>query len=71
VAAAVLWPYFDKSPVSSIGKWLPKERKWQNRVFLIIVAAILILTFIGTYMRGPFWEIYMPWQEWEQTPRRF
>ena len=71
VLAAVLWPYFDKSPVSSIGRWFPKERKWQNRIFLLIVAAILILTFIGTYMRGPFWEIYMPWQEWEQTPRKF
>jgi cytochrome b-561 len=71
VAAAVIFPYFDKSPTQSIGKWLPKERKWQNTVFLIIVAAILILTFIGTFMRGPFWELYMPWQEWEQTPRRF
>lgn len=71
VMAAVLFPYFDKSPVRSIGKWLPKERKWQNTVFLLIVAAILVLTFIGTFMRGPFWELYMPWQEWEQTPRRF
>lgn len=71
VAAAVIFPYFEKSPTSSIGRWFPKERKLQNVVFLLIVAAILILTFIGTYMRGPFWEIYMPWQEWEQTPRRF
>ncbi len=71
VLAAIIWPYYDKSPVSSIGRWLPKERKWQNIVFLVIVAFILVLTFIGTYMRGPFWELYMPWQEWEQTPRRF
>jgi quinol-cytochrome oxidoreductase complex cytochrome b subunit len=71
VLAAVIFPYFDKSPSSSIGKWLPKERKWQNTVFLIIVAVILILTFIGTFMRGPFWELYMPWQEWEQVPRKF
>lgn len=71
VLAAVLFPYFDKSPTSTIGRWLPKQRKWQNTVFLFIVAAILVLTFIGTYMRGPYWELYMPWQEWEQTPRRF
>ena len=71
VLAAVIFPYFDKSPTTSIGKWLPTERKWQNTVFLVIIAAILILTFIGTFMRGPFWEIYMPWQEWEQAPRRF
>lgn len=71
VLAAVLFPYFDKSPADATGKWLPKERKWQNTVFLIIVAAILILTFIGTFMRGPFWEMYMPWEQWEQTPRKF
>lgn len=71
VLAAVIFPYFDKSPTSTIGRWLPKDRKWQNTVFLIIVAAILTLTFIGTFMRGPFWQMYMPWQEWEQTPRKF
>ena len=65
VAAAVLWPYFDKSPTSTIGRWLPRDRKWQNAVFLFIVIFILVLTFIGTFMRGPFWELYMPWQEWE------
>ena len=71
VIAAIAFPYFDKSPTASVGHWLPKERKWQNTVFLFVVAAILILTFIGTFMRGPFWEMYMPWQEWEQVPRRF
>lgn len=71
VLAAVLFPYFDKSPIKTIGKWLPKERKWQNIVFLIIVAAILILTFIGTFMRGPYWELYAPWQIWEHSPRKF
>lgn len=71
VLAAIIFPYFDKSPNRTVGQWLPKERKWQNTVFLIIVAAILILTFIGTFMRGPFWELYMPWEQWEQAPRRF
>ena len=71
VLAAVLFPYFDKSPAHTTGKWLPKERKWQNTVFLIIVAAILILTFIGTFMRGPYWNLYMPWEQWEQIPHKF
>ena len=71
VLAAVLFPYFDKSPTTTIGKWLPKERKWQNIVFLVIVAFILILTFIGTFMRGPYWNLYMPWESWEQIPRKF
>ena len=71
VLAAVLFPYFEKSPIHTIGKWLPKDRKWQNIVFLIIVAFILVLTFIGTFMRGPYWELYAPWQIWEHAPRRF
>ncbi|MBE7515575.1 MAG: cytochrome bc complex cytochrome b subunit [Chloracidobacterium sp.] len=71
VLAAILFPYYDKSPTRTVGQWLPKERKWQNIIFLAIVAFILVLTFVGTFMRGPFWELYMPWQEWEQMPRRF
>lgn len=71
VLAAVLFPYFDKSPTRTVGKWLPKERKWQNRIFLFIVAVILILTFIGTFMRGPYWHLYMPWESWEEIPRKF
>jgi quinol-cytochrome oxidoreductase complex cytochrome b subunit len=71
VLAAIVWPYFDKSPRSAIGVWFARERKWQNVAFILIVAMILILTFVGTFMRGPFWELYMPWQNWGEIPRRF
>ena len=71
VLAAVLWPYFERSPKTAIGVWFARERKWQNIVFLVVVAGILILTFVGTFMRGPFWEIYMPWESWGELPRRF
>jgi quinol-cytochrome oxidoreductase complex cytochrome b subunit len=71
VAAAILWPYFDKSSVRTTGVWLPKERNWQNTVFLVIVIAILVLTVVGTFMRGPYWELYWPWESWHEPPRRF
>lgn len=71
VLAAVLWPYLDKSPVSAVGVWMAKARRKQNIVFLVIVAAILILTFVGTYLRGPYWNLYWPWQSWPPLPRRF
>lgn len=71
VLAAIVWPYFDKSPRSAVGVWFARERKWQNVAFILIVAMILILTFVGTFMRGPFWELYMPWQNWGEIPRRF
>lgn len=71
VLAAVLWPYLDKSPVSSVGVWMAKARRKQNIVFLVIVAVIVILTVIGTYLRGPYWDIYWPWQSWPTMPRKF
>jgi cytochrome b-561 len=71
VAAALLWPYFDKSTVRSVGVWFAQERKRQNLIFLLIVLAILILTVIGTFLRGPYWNFYWPWESWPEMPRKF
>jgi cytochrome b-561 len=71
VLAAVAWPYLDKSPVRSIGLWWAADRRRQNIVFLVIVAAILILTIVGTFLRGPYWNWYWPWQSWPVMPRKF
>ena len=38
---------------------------------VVIVAAILILTIIGTFLRGPYWDWYWPWQSWPIMPRKF
>ena len=37
---------------------------WRHKFF------ILALTFIGTFMRGPYWQIYWPWQAWPEMPTR-
>lgn len=71
VLAAIVWPYLDRSPMSAIGVWWAKDRRRQNIVFLVIVAAILILTIIGTFLRGPYWDWYWPWQSWPVMPRKF
>lgn len=71
VAAAILWPYFDKSTRRSTGVWFAKERRRQNIVFLLIVLAILVLTVVGTYLRGPYWNFYWPWESWPVMPRKF
>ena len=71
VLAALVWPYLDKSPVRSIGVWWAADRRRQNIVFLVIVAAILILTVVGTFLRGPYWNWYWPWQSWPDMPRKF
>lgn len=71
VLAAILFPYFDKSPVDTVGVWLPTKRKIQNVVFVVIVVFILVLTSVGTFMRGPYWQFYFPWETWTEAPRRF
>ncbi|HEY6119878.1 MAG TPA: cytochrome bc complex cytochrome b subunit [Pyrinomonadaceae bacterium] len=71
VVAAILWPYFDKSSVRAAGVWMATERGKQNWVFLIVVALILILTIVGTFLRGPYWNFYWPWQSWPTMPRKF
>ena len=65
------WPYLDKSSANAVGVWFAGERRRQNTVFLIIVAAVLVLTVIGTFLRGPYWNFYWPWESWPELPRRF
>lgn len=61
---AALWPFMDRSPQEAIGVWFHKSRTVQNIVFLIIVGIIGAMTILGTFFRGPNWEIYMPWEKW-------
>jgi cytochrome b-561 len=70
LAAAAIWPFLDRSPLSTIGKWFPPERRLQNAVLCIIALAILVLVLIGMLMRGPYWQLYWPWQAWPEMPRK-
>jgi cytochrome b-561 len=67
--AAVLWPFLDRSPLQTVGRWFARERRLQNAVLCVIAVAILILVLIGLLMRGPYWELYWPWQPWPGLPR--
>ena len=71
VLAALAWPYLDKSPTSAIGVWWASERRRQNLVFMVVVAAILVFLIIGTFLRGPYWNFYWPWERWPEMPRKF
>jgi cytochrome b-561 len=68
--AAAVWPFLDRSPLHTIGRWFPRERRVQNAVFALIAIAIAILVLIGVLMRGPYWQLYWPWQAWPELPRR-
>jgi quinol-cytochrome oxidoreductase complex cytochrome b subunit len=70
VALMTCWPWLDRSPAAVTGRWLPRERRTQNLVFLLIAAAILVFLVIGMYLRGPSWEFFWPWQPWPEIPGR-
>jgi quinol-cytochrome oxidoreductase complex cytochrome b subunit len=70
VGLLTAWPWLDRSPHLATGVWFARVRTRQNLVFLLIVLAILMLTFVGTAMRGPYWNFYWPWEAWPDIPAR-
>jgi len=47
-----------------IGWYSIKERPLANTIFLSGLGMWFTLIFIGTFMRGPSWGLYMPWESW-------
>ena len=70
LAAGVAWPFLDRSPLRTIGRWFPRERRLQNTVLCVIALIMLVLVLIGMLMRGPYWQLYWPWQAWPEMLRR-
>lgn len=70
VGLMTIWPWLDRSPSLAAGAWLPRSRRAQNIVFLLIIAVVLGLTFVGMVLRGPYWNIYWPWEAWPEIPGR-
>lgn len=68
IVLALWWPYHDKSGPGSVGVWLAPERKRQNMVFIVICLLIILFTIIGTFLRGPYWNFYWPWESWPDMP---
>jgi cytochrome b-561 len=70
VTLLTVWPWIDRSPLAATGLWFPKSRRAQNAVFLVVVAVIVGFTLVGTFCRGPYWQLYWPWQTWPEIPTR-
>jgi quinol-cytochrome oxidoreductase complex cytochrome b subunit len=64
------WPWLDRSSGGAAGVWFSGSRRRQNFVFLLLVVGVLALTVIGTFLRGPYWHFYWPWQPWPELPSR-
>jgi quinol-cytochrome oxidoreductase complex cytochrome b subunit len=61
VGALAAWPFLDRSPAAAAGVWFHPSRKVQNRVFLVLLLACVVLTVIGTWFRGAYWSWVWPW----------
>jgi quinol-cytochrome oxidoreductase complex cytochrome b subunit len=70
VTLMTAWPWLDRSSAPATGVWFAASRRRQNLVFLLVVLAILALTVVGTYLRGPYWNFYWPWEAWPEIPGR-
>lgn len=70
VAILAVWPWFDRGGLDAVGVWFARSRRRQNLVFLAVALLVVIFTLIGTYMRGPYWQFYWPWEAWPEVPAR-
>src|SRR5260370_11449092 len=57
-------PYIDPDKEKGIGRYGFKERPLAMTYFLFGVGMWFFLIFIGSFLRGPNWDIYMPWESW-------
>jgi cytochrome b-561 len=70
VGLLTIWPWLDRSPHAAAGTWLPRSRRTQNLVFLALTLLVVVLTLVGTFCRGPYWQFYWPWQVWPEIPTK-
>lgn len=58
-------PYIDINPKGN-GYYTFKERKFAVTVFCVgFIGMWVMLITIGTFFRGPGWNFFFPWQEWD------
>ncbi|MCH8980510.1 cytochrome C [candidate division KSB1 bacterium] len=58
-------PYIDKNPKGN-GYYTWQQRKFAISTFVFGFFALwLMMTFVGTFLRGPGWNFFMPWDRWD------
>lgn len=58
-------PYIDPNPQGN-GYYTFKERKFAIVTFAFgFIVLWVFMVIIGTFLRGPGWNIFMPWQKWD------
>jgi len=60
VVGLLVLPYVDTRP-GGVGVWFARERRLANAVFAALALAVVALTVVGTFFRGPNWDWVWPW----------
>ena len=60
VIALLLLPYLD-TDTRGVGVWFARERRTANALFAAVALALVVVTVIGTFFRGPNWAWVVPW----------
>ncbi len=63
IVGLMVLPYIDTNPKGN-GGYCCRDRKFAVSVFLFGFIFWFVLILIGTYMRGPFWAFFWPWETW-------
>lgn len=65
IAGLIAIPYIDINPKGK-GYYTIKERPFALTVFCFgFLILWIVLMIVGTFLRGPGWNIFMPWQYWD------
>jgi len=64
ILALMMIPYLDNNP-NGRGEYAFSIRKFAITNFIFGFSMWLILIFIGYFLRGPNWHLYLPWESWE------
>jgi quinol-cytochrome oxidoreductase complex cytochrome b subunit len=63
VILLILIPYLDRGQIGT-GVWLHPDRRLHNILFTVFAVIFIGLIIVGTFMRGPNWGFYWPWEAW-------
>ncbi len=65
IVGLMMIPYVDLNPKGS-GYYTFRERKFAVSVFCFgFLILWIFLIFVGVFLRGPGWNFFAPWQEWD------
>jgi hypothetical protein len=65
IVGLMVIPYVDINPKGN-GYYTWSERKFAISTFLVGFIGLWVgMIFIGVFMRGPGWNVFMPWQYWD------